>query len=496
MNKASKRGEVLIFSIVLFMLIFSPLFRGGNLPLPIAILEISGLLLFSIFILFEDIKKKISLYIWLLCGFVIVIPWVYLIPISESFWTDFLNREIYQETYLLFGIESPDYRLSLIPWETLSSALFLIAPISLFLAIFCLAEKYVMLLVYVFIGILGVEAVVGLAHYLLSAESLPQWLASLLNFKEVGESHRGDAHGTYANRDHFAALMAMGLSICFAVIAREIRQVRYKDLSALRIGFLVVVFSLVVIALVFSRSRAGISLGIFSVFCSAIIFSIYLRKENISPVLLYGVPGFAILIASSIGVLPTINRFIGLDPTKDGRVEIFENTITGIKTFFPLGSGPGTFDEVYRAFQPITQKRFINHAHNDYLELFFETGLIGFIVLALFFLVFIMKAVALFRRGASVNANFHYIQIAALISTVVLLLHGLVDFNFHIPANVIFFAFLLGVFFYTPQAKGRHLARNGGSKKPRVRDKSLKVTVDKNNSIDWRNKKNPFQDKA
>jgi hypothetical protein len=45
-------------------------------------------------------------------------------------------------------------------------------------------------------------------------------------------------------------------------------------------------------------------------------------------------------------------------------------------------------------------------------------------------------------------------------------LHGLVDFNLHIPANAAYFAFLAGIFF--------HPGAGGGSDKPGVKPKSVK----------------------
>jgi hypothetical protein len=42
--------------------------------------------------------------------------------------------------------------------------------------------------------------------------------------------------------------------------------------------------------------------------------------------------------------------------------------------------------------------------------------------------------------------------VGAGLGTLALILHGAFDFNFHIPANAIYFSFLAGVFFFTPHA--------------------------------------------
>jgi hypothetical protein len=49
-------------------------------------------------------------------------------------------------------------------------------------------------------------------------------------------------------------------------------------------------------------------------------------------------------------------------------------------------------------------------------------------------------------------SRFRFLQIGAGIGLTLLLLHSLVDFNLHIPANVVYFAFLAAVFFTDPDA--------------------------------------------
>lgn len=488
--------ELLVFTIVVLMLVFAPLFNAGNLPLPIMILEVLGLLLLALLVLAEDKTKIAPWYIWGFSIFILIIPWLYLIPVSEVVWESLPYRTHYQQTFELFMNKSADYRLSLIAWETTGTALTVIPPVALFLAMLYLPVNRLIVLSYVFLVIIGIEAIIGMSHYLLMGETLPAWLASFLNFKEVGEAYKGDAHGTYVNRDHFSALMAMGVAICFASIAMVLRQARYKGLSVIKFSLLVIVFLLVIIAMIFSRSRAGVGLGLLSIFMSSIIFSLYLKKEGISKRLVYGLPGIALLISFGIGIIPTINRFIGLDPTEDGRVEIFENTIIGIKAFFPLGSGPGTFDEIYRNFQPIDQLKFIDHAHNDYLELFFETGLVGMFLVGVFLLLYLFQVFTVYINRKSSNVpEFQYLQAAAGVSTFVFLLHGLVDFNFHIPANALFFAFMLGILFH--QGKLDEGKVSNKRRSPVVDKYDISVKNKKLNEADgssWRNKRNPFQD--
>jgi O-antigen ligase len=448
MNNIYKNTELFVFLLVLISLIFAPIFNAGNQPMPLMVLEIIGLLILALLVIDASSKKKIPRYLLFLSCIVLIIPWLYLVPITESLWSGLPGRFLYQETFELFNIEGQYYHLSLIPWETLNSALAIIPPVSLFLAIIFLAANRLIILAYVFLVIVGAEAVVGLFHYLIPSDSLPGWVADFLNYKNIGEMHQGDAHGTYANRDHFAALMAMGVSVCFAVVSMEFRRKKYKEISILRIGLILIVFLLIIQALIFSRSRAGIFLGGFSFIISSVIFFIYMKKSFFFKGFFYIVPISALLLSLKIGVIPTLNRFVELNPEEDARFLIFRRTIAGIKEFFPVGSGPGTYDEVYRRFQPVDQLGFINHAHNDYLELLFETGLIGMLMVCIFIFLFLIAIIKLYRTRLANDKDFQYLQTAAVISVLVLLLHGLVDFNFHIPANTLYFAFMLGIVFH------------------------------------------------
>jgi hypothetical protein len=46
-----------------------------------------------------------------------------------------------------------------------------------------------------------------------------------------------------------------------------------------------------------------------------------------------------------------------------------------------------------------------------------------------------------------------YLQVSAGIALLAVAVHGAFDFNFHIPANALYFAFLAGVFFHDSQGQ-------------------------------------------
>jgi len=91
-----------------------------------------------------------------------------------------------------------------------------------------------------------------------------------------------------------------------------------------------------------------------------------------------------------------------------------------------MGSGLGTFRDVYALYEDherLDPAAVVNHAHNDYLELFLETGVPGLLLIAAFLLWWARTAVSRWRD----NLADPYVK-AAVIASAALLAHSLVDF--------------------------------------------------------------------
>jgi O-antigen ligase len=120
---------------------------------------------------------------------------------------------------------------------------------------------------------------------------------------------------------------------------------------------------------------------------------------------------------------------------------------TAIGEFFPLGSGIGTFNQVFPRFQGADLNgMFINRAHNDYLEWMMEGGIVAAVLILAFLTFYLRRWFKVWQRGEW--KTFKFIQVGAGIGLFAMILHTFVDFNLHIPANQIYFAFLAALFFH------------------------------------------------
>jgi O-antigen ligase len=102
-----------------------------------------------------------------------------------------------------------------------------------------------------------------------------------------------------------------------------------------------------------------------------------------------------------------------------------------------LGFGLGTFEDVYPQFRSFYTRNYIDQAHNDYLQLLDEMGVTGFAIMLWFLLALFVSAARKIRtwdrdlNGAA--------ALAAMLGCTGILVHSLLDFNLHIPANSAWF---------------------------------------------------------
>jgi len=107
----------------------------------------------------------------------------------------------------------------------------------------------------------------------------------------------------------------------------------------------------------------------------------------------------------------------------------------------------GTIQIVYPPYETLYDGRVVNHAHNDYLEALAETGILGALCCAWFIAILFLAALRSLQEATHTFAA--VLRLAALVGCCGILVHSLVDFNLHIPANAFFF-FLMALLAASP----------------------------------------------
>jgi O-antigen ligase len=135
---------------------------------------------------------------------------------------------------------------------------------------------------------------------------------------------------------------------------------------------------------------------------------------------------------------------LGEVQNEGGRLQLVKDSMQMFEQRPLAGWGLGTFPVVYPKFRSFATDFYVNEAHNDFVQLLVETGIIGFSVgIGLLILVF--------RNGlrqvqGTIFGSWRTVAVsAALIGVVGLSIHSLFDFNLQIPANALLFYVLCAV---------------------------------------------------
>ena len=134
------------------------------------------------------------------------------------------------------------------------------------------------------------------------------------------------------------------------------------------------------------------------------------------------------------------------------RLLIWQSTIDMIKDRPLFGSGLGTFPLYYLNYQADFLQKNPNYfkfsgkageAHNEYLQLGAETGIIGLLVFMLIIVIFYKTNFKLIKKIKIINGKI--IVIGLLSGVTVTLVHSIFSFPFHIPAVGAAFWFIIGL---------------------------------------------------
>lgn len=304
--------------------------------------------------------------------------------------------------------------------------------------------------------------------------------------KYVGQ---GNATGTFVNRNHLAGYLnlclALGIGLMLSKLGGEDihtwRQ-RLRSIARLLLGEktrLRIYLIIMVIGLVLTRSRMG----------NTAFFASTLIVGTIGLILMRNAPRSTVLFLASIIALDVliVGTWFGVDqiakriqqtevtsnadnmlPTED-RDEVDRLALNYAKDYLLTGSGGGSFYATFPTYHNRGIVGFYDHAHNDYLQLLTETGVIGLSLCSLVVLLATAQALlALRRRNDPLMRGTAFGVVLAICW---LAIHSTVDFNMQIPANALSMAAILALAWVAASLQGG----DSGSGKLRNRHKRSRL---------------------
>jgi len=321
-----------------------------------------------------------------------------LLPLPPALWRALPGRARYLAAAVAAGERQPWRPLNLTPdrgWNTLFA---LLPPAATLYAATRLRMRDQAPVLIALAAIVMVSAVIGLAQVSSGADDALRFYAA---------PPTGSAVGLFANRNHQALLIVCGLPMLGLLAERAL-----ADRAKARLHGAIALVSGVFLVLMIptTGSRAGLALA-----AVALLFSLALAwpavrraTATLSPrqraiAIGGGLAALALLLwaALTFARAESVRRLFAIDPADDARIKLLRPLFTMIRDFFPLGSGFGSFDPVYRGYEPFGNLAvtYMNQAHDDYLQIVMEAGLPGLALLILFIGWWGWTATRLWRAG-------------------------------------------------------------------------------------------------
>ena len=307
-------------------------------------------------------------------------------------------------------------------------------------------------------------AMFGLTQSLTSDGTRVYW------FRQLGQS---TAFGPFINRHHFAGYMELTVALPLGLLFSGALETHKRPLYAFAA-------LLMAVSLILTNSRGGmISLT------AEVLFVIVVAGPGVGSRTSSRLRGvlwragaalaFAIVLlfgAIAVGGPGVFNRLLGTvnaaDPTT-GRAHFWNVTLDVIKHHPFIGSGLGSFGVIYTRYDYSNGMYRLEQAHNDYLQILADAGMVGAALGASFLIILFSKGFARrntddkFRRG---------IATGALAGCFAVLVHSAFDFTLHTTANALLFLVLAAI-----ATLDRRVDESAGHRRRRRRSSTSEVAA-------------------
>lgn len=311
--------------------------------------------------------------------------------------------------------------LSLTPGRTLEVLTFVAPLVLMSCAIASLNWRSVEgLIPFVLIGA-SINIVVALTQFGLSATEVSgEWMGYSVSA------------GMFANPNHFSSLMYVSIVLATVYFIRN---------SRLAFLFAYLLFCLLALFAAGSRAGIGIGIGVVLVCFAAGLSLIWMRGRRVPGSVLSA----CLIVGSALFLLAS--QFFSIETGDLTRLVIWDQTRAALFANGVVGTGFGSFVYVFQSYEQLATVNhdYINHAHNDFLELILEGGLPALCALLS---IFGLLVVSMFRKGGEPLAAF------SLVAFVSCLIHSVVDYPLRTFALALIACLLLAII-AKPKASAR-----------------------------------------
>ena len=373
---------------------------------------------------------------WLILAMLVLFV-LHLVPLPYGIWAAVHPVETADVVLRGLGMDRDWRPFTLVPHEGLDNLLLLLPPIAAYFAALRLNERYQAYLIVTIVSLAALSALLGFLQFASGTEAL----------RFHTEFHQGYAIGFFANRNHQADLLLIGWLLSAGLLRSRFASDLGIGTGTRRILFwaLSLFFLLAVLA---TGSRGGFLLAGFAGLAILLSGGIKEKSKALSGL---AVGGIAATILFAVTTL-TNNRLLGATVSRfeaddDARFGIWPETVRMIGDTMPLGSGVGSFVDYYKFAEPLENvgRKFVNAAHNDYLEILLETGVPGLALLLTGLVILALGAHRTIRGPVGIAGGANEIRVMAVFAIIVLLAHSAIDYPLRTTGLAVVFGALCGL---------------------------------------------------
>jgi len=428
------------FALLVALLVVCMLFGGGsrNDIFGVVIVQCSAVVAAVAALLlpgayrFTDVRAPMAL----LAAFAATIA-MQLVPLPPELWAGLAGHGQFAAAAAAAGIEPVWRPISLTPDLTRASLAGLVVPAAVLILFATLPASRTYKLLPILIVAILLSGLFGIAQIVGGKDS---------SFYRYAITNNDAAVGFFSNRNHQAVFLVM--CIPMAALWGRISSIDVRGVPIQRwLADALIVFLLPL--LVVTGSRAGFALIFVGLGFSWVL--VRGRKHasddrvrligNIAAVVI----GISVIIAAVLlSRAEAITRLFDVAVSDDLRSQNVALVARIAQDFFPFGSGFGSFDPIFRAYETDAMLRpsYFNHAHNDLLELIVTGGAPAFIV-AIGFIAWAASRLWLVLRASPSNPALRFALLGAAM-IVMVLLSSVVDYPLRTPLLMAFFALACG----------------------------------------------------
>jgi O-antigen ligase len=274
----------------------------------------------------------------------------------------------------------------------------------------------------------------------------------IYGFWEPLDGGGADQAGPFINRNHFGGWIVMSLCVMIGWLLGKIERLPRvsqnrsptlaDDIGA--VFLMATAIALGTISLFWIVSRSAIT----SFGAAVVVFAWFVAKRrHMGPVrqmLVLAALGTVLIAAASFRGIDMLARWFVDERSLLSRIDAWRDGWDVVRDFPVLGTGLNTYSPAMLMYQKRNPGFHMAQAHNDYLQLVAEGGVIV-VLAAAGTAILLINAMRRTMRAASIEARGYWVRAGSAVGLMAIAFQEIAEFSLQIPANAFLFCTLAAV---------------------------------------------------